>query len=125
MIAGSVVAGALIVPMSIAAPPAGALSNSPFCQAVFSWAKHPVPAPTSVTINSYHAWAKLELKYFEKMQATAPNAKTKQLLTFIVTVLKSYATYTTLAKLTAYQNAHRAAFTADESALTASIAACA
>lgn len=124
-IAGSVVAGALLIPMSVAVPQAGAVSHSPFCNAVFSWAEHQKSTPTTFSITSYHAWAKEILPYYEKMEATAPSAKTKQDLSYIVTVLKAYASYTSLSKLSAYENAHRATYQADEKALAKSIAACA
>jgi hypothetical protein len=124
-IAGAVVAGALLVPMSVAVPQAGAISHSPFCNAVFSWAEHQKPTPTTFSIASYHSWVKEILPYYEKMEATAPSAKTKQILSFIVTVLKAYSSYTSMSKLSAYENAHRATYTADEKALAKTIAACA
>jgi hypothetical protein len=124
-VAGSVVAGALLIPMSVAVPPAAAISHSPFCNAVFTWAEHPGTSPTAFTISGYHAWVKAILPYYEKMEATAPNAKTKEILGFIVTVLKAYANSTSLVKLSAYEKAHRAKFDADIKSLSAAIKSCA
>ena len=125
LIAGSLVAGALLIPMSVSTPPAGALSNSPFCKAVFAWAEHPIPGPTKLTIANYHYWVKEVLPYYEKMEANAPNAKTKEILGFLVTVLKAYANSTSLTKLAAYEKLHNAQFQADVKVLTAAIKACA
>lgn len=125
LLAGSVVAGALLIPMSVATPEAGALSNSPFCQAVFTWAKHPIPTPTKLTITSYHVWAKEIIPYYERMQATAPNAKTKEVLTFVVTVLKAYAKDTNLVALGAYEKLHLKQFAADVKAMAETIVSCA
>jgi hypothetical protein len=125
LLAGSLVAGALLVPLSVATPQAGAVSNSPFCKAVFSWAEHPIPGPTTLTIISYHTWVKKILPSYEQMQATAPNAKDKQILGFIVTVLKAYAKDSSFVKLAAYEKIHKAQFNADVKVLAASIRACA
>ncbi len=124
-VAGSLVAGALLVPLSVSTTPAGALSNSPFCKAVFAWAYHPGAVPTSVNLSAYHTWTKVVLPYYEKMEATAPNAKTKEVLGFVVTVLKAYANSTSLSKLAAYEKANHARFEADVKVLAASIKACA
>jgi hypothetical protein len=125
LIAGSVFATALIVPLGLSAPEAGALGSGPFCTALFSWVQHQPPAPTTLTLASYHAWAKALAPYFEKMAAAAPNAKTKTELNDIVVVLKAYGNYTSLSKLGAYEAAHHASFEANVKALAASIRACA
>jgi hypothetical protein len=125
LIVGSLVAGALLVPMSVSTPPAGALSNSPFCKAIFSWAEHPIPGPTKLTVTTYHSWVKAVLPYYEKMEATAPNAKTKEILGFVVTVLKAYAKSTSLTALAAYEKLHHAQFESDVKVLAAAIKACA
>ena len=125
LVASSLVAGALLVPMSVATPPAGAISNTPFCKAVFAWAYHPIAGPSKLTITSYHAWAKAALPYYEKMEATAPNAKTKQILGFVVTVLKAYSKSSSLAKLSVYEKAHDKQFKADVKVLAVAIKACA
>ena len=122
LLAGSFIAAALLVPLGVAATPAGA--SSAFCTALTSWAKHPVPAPKSLTINSYHAWARLELPYYERMAATAPNAPTKTVVNDVVIVLKAYTNYTSLTKLSLYEKAHHAAFEADVSQLAKAIVAC-
>ncbi len=125
LIAGSVVATALIVPLSLSTPEAGALSTSRFCTALFSWVEHQPPTPTKLTLSGYRAWAKALVPYYEKMASAAPNAKTKTVLDDIVVVLKAYANYTSLSKLSAYEKAHHAAFEKDVKALAASIRACA
>ena len=125
LIAGSLVAGALLVPMSVSTPPAGALSNSPFCKAVFSWAEHPVPGPTALSIASYRSWVKASLPYYVTMEANAPNAKTKQILGFVVTVLKAYAKSTNLKVLAAYEKLHHAQFEADVKVLAVAVKSCA
>lgn len=125
LIASSVVASALIVPLGVSTQEAGAFGTSPFCVALFSWVQHQPPAPTSLTLNGYHAWAKVLVPYYEKMASTAPNAKTKAVLNDVVTVLKAYASYTSLTKLAAYENAHKAQFQADVKSLAASIKSCA
>ena len=122
LIAGSVVVAALLVPLGVAASPAGA--SSPFCTALTSWVKHPAKAPTALTISSYHAWARLELPYFERMDAAAPNAATRTVLNDVVIVLKAYANYTSLTKLSLYEKAHHAAYEADVSQLARAIVAC-
>ncbi len=125
LIAGSVVATALLVPLSLSAPGAGALSTSPFCTALFSWAEHQPPTPTTLTLTGYRAWAKALAPYYEKMASVAPNAKTKTVLNDLVVVLKAYANYKSLSKLSAYEAAHHKAFEADVKSLAASIKACA
>ena len=125
LIAGSVVATALVVPLSLSTPEAGALGTSPFCTALFSWAEHQPPAPTALSLSGYHAWAKALAPYYERMAAVAPNAKTKTVLNDIVVVLKAYASYSSLKKLAAYESAHHAAFEADVKSLAAAIKACA
>jgi hypothetical protein len=125
LIAGSVIATAMIVPVSLAAPEAGALSTSPFCSALFNWVGHQPPVPTKLTLSSYHAWAKALVPYYQRMAAVAPNAKTKTVLNDIVVVLKAYGNYTSLSKLAAYEKGHRAVFQADVKSLAASIKACA
>ncbi len=124
MVAGSLVAGALLVPLSVSTPPAGALSNSPFCKAVFAWAYHPANLPTSLKLSTYHTWTKIVLPYYERMEATAPNARTKEILGFIVTALRDYANSTSLSKLAAYEKANQARFAADVKVLAASVKAC-
>jgi hypothetical protein len=125
LIAGSVVATALLVPLSLSTPEAGALSTSPFCTALFSWVEHQPPTPTKLTLTGYRAWAKALVPYYEKMATVAPNAKTKTVLNDIVVVLKAYANYTSLSKLSAYEAAYHKAFEADVKSLAASIKACA
>jgi len=125
LLAGSVVVGALVVPLGASAPVAGALSTSPFCTALFSWAEHQPPAPTALTLTGYHAWAKSLVPYYVKMAATAPDAKTKAVLNDIVVVLKAYANYTSLSKLAAYEKLHHARFEADVKSLASAIKACA
>ena len=120
LIAGSVVATALLVPLSLSAPGAGALSTSPFCTALFSWAEHQPPTPTTLTLTGYRAWAKALAP-----ASVAPNAKTKTVLNDLVVVLKAYANYKSLSKLSAYEAAHHKAFEADVKSLAASIKACA
>jgi len=125
LIAGSVVATALIVPLGLSTPEAGALSSSPFCTALFSWVQHQPPVPTTLSLTSYHAWAKALVPYYEKMAKVAPNAKTKTALNDIVVVLKAYGNYTSLTKLAAYEKANHASFEANVTSLAASIKACA
>lgn len=120
---GSVATAALLIPLSVAVPSASA-SKSPFCAAVFNWASHPVKTPTGLTIASYHKWVSAALPYFEKMDATAPNAKTKEILGYIVTVFKKYETTTSLLKLGEYEKTHAAAFAADVKSLTLAITSC-
>ena len=125
LIAGFLVAGALLVPLSVATPEAGALSNSAFCQAVFTWAKHPIPSPSRITISTYHTWVKDILPYYERMQATAPNAKTKEVLSFVVTVLKAYGRDSNLRALGAYEKLHAKQFASDVRVMAESIVGCA
>lgn len=125
LLAGSLVAGALLFGVGVSATPAGALSNSPFCKAVFAWAYHPVPGPTKLTISNYHSWVKAVLPYYEQMEATAPNAKTKEILGFVVTVLKAYSNSNSLVQLAAYEKLHNAQFQADVKVLAAAIKSCA
>jgi hypothetical protein len=124
LVAGSVVAAALIVPLSLSAPQAGALGTSSFCTALFRWVEHQPPVPKSLTLKGYRSWAKALVPYYEKMAATAPNAKTKTVLDDVVVVLKAYANYTSLTKLSAYEAAHHAKFEADVKSLAASLKAC-
>ncbi len=125
LVAASVVATALVVPLSLSTPEAGALGTSPFCTALFSWVEHQPPTPTKLTLTGYRAWAKALVPYYQKMASVAPNAKTKTVLKDIVVVLKAYGNYTSLSKLSAYEKAHHRAFEADVKSLTAAIKACA
>lgn len=59
--------------------------------------------------------------YYENMEATAPNAQTKEVLGFVVTVLKNDAGSTSLAKLAAHEKLHHAAFENDVKILSAAI----
>lgn len=67
LIAGSVVLTALIVSLGLSTPEAAALGSSPFCTALFSWFQHQPPVSTTLTLSSYHAWAKALVPYYEKM----------------------------------------------------------
>jgi hypothetical protein len=122
--ATAVTSVAFLVPMSTDVPAASA-AGSAFCTAVFSWAEHPVVGPTALTISGYRQWVKLSLPYYEKMEATAPNAQTKEVLGFVVTVLTNYSNFTSLPKLAAYEKLHHAAFEKDVKALAAAIKDCA
>lgn len=124
VLAGALIAGALLAPLGVATPEAGALGSSPFCHAVFNWTKHPARIPTKVSITTYHTWVKETLPYYERMEATAPNAKTKAVLTFVVTVLKTYGRDTNLGALGAYERLHARQFAADVKALVRSIIGC-
>lgn len=80
--------------------------------------------PTGLTLARYRKWVTVLLQYFEKMDATAPNAKTKEILGYLVTVLKNYGPATTFTKLAADEKAHAATFAADTKYLTAAITSC-
>ncbi len=125
LVASSLVAGALLVPLGVSTPPAGALPNAAFCRAVFSWATHPIPGPSVVSVANYHSWVKATLPYYERMEANAPNATTKQILGFVVTVLKQYANSTSLNKLVVYEKLHHAQLQDDVRVLVASFRTCA
>ena len=121
-VAGSVLAVGALVPLSLSSN-AGA-STSAFCAAVKSWDQHQYKAPTKVTLAGYRAWVKKIRPYYETMDSTAPNAKDKQFLAFIVNVLKAYEHYTTLAALAKYEEAHATQFAADVQALVLSVESC-
>jgi hypothetical protein len=124
LVAGSLLATGLLAPIAVSATTASAASNSAFCQAFTSWTKHPIPAPTKVTIASYHAWVKQVLPYYKRMESTAPNAKTKQILTFVVAMLTYYGRTNSLVALAAYEKLHVKQFAADYQALLRSLLTC-
>ena len=124
LIAGSVVATALLVPLSLSAPEAGALSTSPFCTALFSWAEHQPPTPTTLTLTGYRAWAKALEPFYEQLASEAPNAASKSVLNEVV-VLKYYVSSTSISKLDASVLKYQAKWQAGANALAKAIESCA
>jgi hypothetical protein len=113
----------LLAPVALSPTPASAASSK-FCAAVFDFTKYPT-SPTSFTVTGFHTWAKKLLPYYENLEANAPNATSKSVLKEIVTILKYYETSASVAKLTAYQSAHRATWLAGTKVLGKAIASCA
>lgn len=95
-----VVLATLVVSLGVAVPSSSALSSSPFCKTIETY--KPVNPPTSISTTSYHAWAKSFLPLYEKLAKEAPNLKTKNSLTELVTILKYEANSTSLKGLEAY-----------------------
>jgi hypothetical protein len=58
---------------------------NPYCESMI--ANHPTP-PTNNVPTAYHAWAKLNLKYFEHLQSEANTSIAKSSLRVLVPILK-------------------------------------
>ena len=122
--AGAILATGLAVPMAMSAP-ASAHSTTPFCNAVFSYAKHNKSAPSPTNLGSFRAWAKAILPYYEKMEATAPDKKTKEVLAVVVAIIKNFANMKSLLALEEYFAGHAKQYTVDVQSLAKDISACA
>ena len=118
--AGAILATGLAVPMAMSAP-ASAHSTTPFCNAVFSYAKHNKSAPSPTNLGSFRAI----LPYYEKMEATAPDKKTKEVLAVVVAIIKNFANMKSLLALEEYFAGHAKQYTVDVQSLAKDISACA
>jgi hypothetical protein len=94
---------------------------NPFCQAMIS--VHPQP-PTGTDYASYRAFAKKYLKYYEKLDARAPNVSVKRLLNQVIAIMKVEAATSNRAKLAAYVSAKQVVWYEDWTLFIKSIAAC-
>lgn len=122
IIAGVMLSVGLLAPAALATTASAAPTK--FCAAVFDFTKYPT-TPSSFTVTGYHSWAKKLLPYYENLEANAPNATSKTVLSEIVTILKYYESSSTIAKLTAYEATHRAGWLAGTKVLGKAIASCA
>jgi|GEM_PF-5452575 len=114
LLAGTVAAGALLVPLVISASPSGASGSSAFCTQYRAWLEGKLHAPisatgapTSKTAAAWHTFGKNAEPIFARMAADAPNAKIKTSLDGFITILKYYAKTTNASKLEAFFNAHQ------------------
>jgi hypothetical protein len=113
LLASTVAAGVLLVPLAISASPSGASGSSAFCTQYRAWlgGKLHAPisvngAPTSKTAAGWHTFGKKAEPIFARMATDAPNAKIKTNLEGFITMLKYYAKTTSAPKLEAFFNAH-------------------
>lgn len=125
---GAVASAVLLVSMGIGAPTSGAstiqsASPSAFCTTIITYRPTTLPNPKSLT--SYKAWAKSLEPFYVKLASEAPNASTKSLLNAVVSVLKSYASSRSLAKLNGYILKYHSKWAAGSKALSAAIVSCA
>jgi len=123
-IAGAVVAASLTIPVGVAATPAGASSSAAFCQTVMSFITHPVLPPGKFTVANYHTWAQKVTPLYQKLENTAPNAKVKAILAFVVTMLKYYSTTSNYNKMFAYYTSHQKQYAGYATALANAFKAC-
>ncbi len=120
----AVVIGTLVVPLGIGVEGSGAASA--FCSTLRTWETNPPKAPPSgFTTAAYHAWAKSYLPLYEKLASEAPNAKTKTILNDVVTILKDYASASSIQKLEADAAANAKGYEQDAQALAQAVISCA
>lgn len=118
-----VLAATLVVSLGVAVPSSSASSTSSFCKSIKTY--KPSTPPTSINTSSYHAWAKTLLPFYEKLASEAPNAKTKQELNELVTILKYEANSTSLKSLESYIGANGVAYANGLKALVSAFMSCA
>ena len=114
----------MIVSLGVAS--AGASSTAvaapnPFCQAMI--VAHPQP-PTGVDYPSYRSFAQRYLRYYEKLDARAPNASVRRLLDRVIAIMKVEAATTNPAKLAAYVAAKQVEWYRDWTLFIRSIVSC-
>lgn len=130
-LAGTLLAASVLLSTLVAVPSSGASSRqlsaapSTFCSTLFKFEKHPPSPLAGVTTNSYHAWAKQYLPFYQKLAASAPNSATKRALNDVVTVLKYQAGAKSFSKLQAYNLAHKSQLSKGAKALASAIVSCA
>jgi hypothetical protein len=117
------VAATLVVSLGVAVPSSSASGTSSFCTTIKTY--KPVNPPTSIKTSSYHAWAKTLLPFYEKLASEAPNAKTKNELNELVTILKYEANSTSLTGLESYIAANGVKYANGLKALVSSLMSCA
>ncbi|MEO9180407.1 MAG: hypothetical protein ABI298_02010 [Acidimicrobiales bacterium] len=128
-VAGGAIASAiLLASMGQGVPTSGAsttqsASPSAFCTTIITYRPTALPNPKSLT--SYKAWAKSLEPFYAKLASEAPSASTKSLLNAVVSVLKYYASSSSLSKLDGYILQYHSKWAAGSKALTASISSCA
>lgn len=113
----------MVISLGVAVPSSSASSSSSFCTTLKSY--KPSNPPSSIKTASYHAWAKTLLPFYEKLASEAPNAKTKQELNEIVTILKYEATSTTVTGLESYLAANSVAYANGVKAMVKAFMSCA
>jgi hypothetical protein len=118
-----VVIATMVVSLGVAVPSSSASSSSSFCKSIKTY--KPTTAPTAINTKSYHAWAKALLPFYEKLTSEAPNAKTKQELNELVTILKYEANSSSLTGLESYISAHGVAWANGLKALVSAFLSCA
>jgi len=127
-VVGGVVASAvLLVSMGLGtssgASTAQSASPSTFCTTIITY--HPTTIPNPKSLTAYKAWAKSLEPFYERLASEAPNASTKSLLNAVVSVLKYYASSSSLPKLNGYILKYHAKWTAGSKALASAIISCA
>jgi hypothetical protein len=113
----------MVVSLGVAVPSSSASSSSSFCTTIRTY--KPVNPPTSINTASYHAWAKALLPFYQKLASEAPNAKTKQELNGLVTILMYEANSTSLTSLESYIAANGVAYANGLKALVSALMSCA
>jgi hypothetical protein len=94
---------------------------NPFCQAMIS--VHPQP-PTGTDYASYRTFAKKYLKYYEKLDARAPNASVRRLLNQVIAIMKVEAVTSNRAKLVAYVSAKQVLWNQEWTLFVKSVVSC-
>jgi len=113
----------MVVSLGVAVPSSSASKSSSFCTSIKTY--KPTKPPTAINTASYHAWAKALLPFYERLASEAPNAKTKQELNELVTILKYEANSTSLSGLESYVSTHGVAWANGLKALISAFMSCA
>ena len=110
----------LLVSLGVA-PSVGSAAPNPFCQAMIS--VHPQP-PTGTDYASYRTFAKKYLKYYEKLDARAPNASVRRLLNQVIAIMKVEAATSNRARLVAYVSAKQVLWNQEWTLFVKSVVSC-
>ena len=120
-VASAACAVALVASLGMAVPSSSA-SEATFCKTLLTY--H-ATVPTTITVASYHAWARAEVPFFSALAAIAPDAAARTVLNEIVTILKYYESQASLNAIKAYWLSHHNEWVKDTKALAADLEACA
>ncbi len=100
--ATAALAGAMAAPLAVGT--AGAAPSAAFCATLLHGPK--AAPPSTKSLKAYKAWVKVEVPYFQKLAAEAPDPASAKLFNLIAKSLKYEASSTSTKALAAYWVAH-------------------
>jgi hypothetical protein len=113
--------------VSLVASPVGAstirwASVNPYCESMI--ADHPSP-PTNNSATAYHAWAKENLKYFERLQSEANTKIAKSSLRVLVPILRYEAKASNMKTLGTYVTSRQVTWARERQDFDKTVVVCA